>query len=196
MNARTRVMLAILALAAAAVVIDRYVIKAAPDEDAGVAQADTARARYLALAETVARKRSLIEAEPEFREAVEQARRRWGEIRDRLVTAPSASLAEAQFRDDVLQFARRRDVPDARTSRIESTPLAENERIRLIELDLELSTPGVPDVYRLIDALENMPGTLTNVAAVDISGPGRIPREPVVQARITIQAIAQIEGGG
>ena len=194
MNSRTRFLAIALALVAGVVLIDRYVIKGAPADDAS-AKNESARARYELQAALVAQKSRLIEMEPDFAKALEQTRERWETIKERLVRAPSASLAEAQFRDEVLEFARRQNIREPKTSRIESSALGESGRVRLVELVLEFDTPVIGDIYAMIDGLENMRGMLTHVSEVDLNGPGRIPRQTLfVSARITVQAIAFVEG--
>jgi hypothetical protein len=129
-----------------------------------------------------------------FQAALEQSRARWNQIRRGLVTAPSAGLAEAQFRDEVLGFVKRRQIEGATTGQIESSPIGDNERLRLIRLRLEFSTPSTRSVYELIDGLEHMRDLTTRVASVEIDGPGRIPREPKVGVAIVVESIAYVEG--
>lgn len=195
MNRRTLILALLLALIGGAVLVDRFVIKAS-DADEPTLLSESARARYEREAALASEKAALLEAEDEFERALGETRARWAELRERLVRAPSASLAEAQFRDEVLEFARRQNIREARTNRIESTPIGEGAGIRLVELVLEFETPVIEDVYTMVDGLENMDGMLTHVSEVDLSGPGRIPKRLGVSARITVQAIAHVGGEG
>jgi hypothetical protein len=195
MNQRTRILALLLVLIGVVVVVDRYVVKGGEADETGVLS-ESARARYEREAALAAQRSRLLEAEPEFEDALGATRTRWGEIRERLVRAPSASLAEAQFRDDVLEFARRQNIREPRTSRIESSPIGDGGTVRLVELVLEFDSPAISDVYAMVDGLENMRGMLTHVSAVDLSGPGRIPKQLRVSARLTVQAIAHVEGEG
>lgn len=193
MRGRTRVLAGVMVALAAAVGVDRFAGAGGSAASDGVPL--SARARYLDEARLVAQMRGLIGREASYAEALERTRARWEAARDRLVTAPSPGLAEAQFRDEVLQFVRLRGIEGARTSGTESLAIDGDDRLRLIELRLEFETPSAGQAYELLDDIEHLRGLWTRISGVEVSGPGRIPRERRLSASITIEAIAFVEGG-
>ena len=191
MNSRTKILAGILGIVFVVVVADRFLSGAEGATDDGVL---TARRRYLDEAALVAQKRALIGHEAEYQAALTQTRASWDTVRSGLVTALSAGLAEAQFRDDILEFVRRRQIEGATIGKLESTPIGDSETLRLITLRLEFSTPSTREVYELIDGLEHMRDMLTRVASVEITGPPRVGGGTTVSVSILMQSIAYVEG--
>lgn len=195
MNTRTKVLAGVLAILV--VIVAANFLLASGAEGSTDDQALSARKRYLDEARLVAQKRGLIEHEDQYRAALEQTRARWDRIRRALVTAPSAGLAEAQFRDEVLEYVRRRQIEGATTGKIESSAIGDEKRLRRVQLQLEFTTRSTREVYELIDDLEHMRDLTTHVASLEITGPGRIPKgAPHVSVSVVLESIAYIEGEG
>lgn len=192
MNSRTRMLAVLLLVVLGAVIADGFLKRsdAGEGEDEG-----SARTQYVRRAAIVDRKQSLIEQEDAFAAALEETSERWSELRRSLIEAPSSGLAEAQLRDEVLEFVGRRNIKGSRTGRIESSAINGNERLRLIELGLELESPSSRALYEVIDGLEGMRGLATHVSSVELAGPSSINQgRRLVTARVTIEAIALVEG--
>lgn len=192
MNSRTRVLAILLLVVLGAVVADGMLKRS----DAGeIEDEGSARTQYVRRAAIVERKQALIDREEAFSAALEETNERWAELRSSLIEAPSSGLAEAQLRDEVLEFVGRRRIKSSRTGRIESSAINGHERLRLIELGLELESPSSRVLYELIDGLERMRGLATHVSSIEMAGPSTINQgRRLVTARVTIKAIALVEG--
>jgi hypothetical protein len=157
------------------------------------ADSTSPRARYLSRAKMVATKRDLVAKSGEWARALESARSSWAEIEPTLVRAPTTTLAEAGFRDEVLAAVSSLQLSENQSASTRSEPIVGAPGVHLLEVRLQIESNIVPDVLRLVDRLENMPDRLTGIAEVRLEGPGMNQARQGLGATIIVQSIGYVE---
>jgi len=191
---RVRVLLGLVAVLGMAFGVDSVIKSRAEAQDS-----TSARARYMDRAKIVSSKRELVARSAEWTKALEGACAAWAQVEPTLVRAPTTSLAEEGFRDEVLAAATSFDLPANRIAATRSEPIAGAPGMHLLEVRLEVESNLVPDVLRLVDRLENMPNRPTGIAEIRLEGPGLNSAKEGLGATIVVQSIgyvASANGGG
>lgn len=170
---------------------------------------------YLDAAARAAEHQALLDAQPRWNDALHRARAHWAEVRTGVVPGATLELAEARFRDLVLEATRDLRIGAVRASADRSTSSSlpapaitpasgttstapastTGVAIRALALRIECDAPDPRDVYRLIDRLENLPDLRTWVSAVRLAGPGRAQTPQQVTLVLTLHAAAAVGEG-
>ncbi len=185
---RTLVLAALVVLVGVLVVADR--LGAASEDDA-----PTPRDEHARHAEVVARMRAEIDAEPEWRDALEEAGETWAGVEARLIHAPTAELATARLGQLVRTVVTDLGVTlDATSAPSVRTP-AEGSPVRIIALSLSLRASSPEQLNSLLDRLENLPGAWTNIARLRVQGPRRVPTSGL-NVDLDLEALAWVGDRG
>lgn len=193
MSSPTRRRLVLVALAgilAAMVAIDQFGGDAADPDSTGA----TLRDAYLSQAGLTEQQAKLARQSDEWQRLVDEARERWSSVRERMLDAPSADLASARLTQRVEQIMRDLDLSLTVSDALPVRRPLPDEPIHVVGLSFSFSALNPDVVARLVDRLENMPDVRTNVARLQINGPGRRMRTGL-DVTIELEALAWISQG-
>jgi hypothetical protein len=168
-HARTATLLAAVGTLGLLEVIDRA--GGAGAGDAG--GAPSARQAYAAQAASLAGAEAITARVEEWREAARRARGAWERAKERIIVAPSPSVAQTRLAEIV-----QREMAGAGATLRVSDSLAprqpvEGEALRVVGLTLDFEVASPDSLYALLDALENLEDVRTNVERLEIAGPAR-----------------------
>ncbi len=151
---------------------------------------------YLVKAQLVADQEALIAERSAWERAAAEARRMLEGMGERVIHAPSVSLAENELRERV-----RREMESVGltlASSVSATPslagTVGEQGVHRVGLTLSLITDDPLLVTRLVDLLENMNDLVTSIERVELRGPGAMQARPQLEATITIMGLAIING--
>lgn len=188
---RQVVLFALVAIVGALVVADRLTAGA---DDAEVSSVST-RAQYTEQARLVAEMRQFIDAGDAWERAQRDAVEAWRTAQSRLISAPTAELANAQLvrkvnsiLDDLGVTLVATGAPSVRT------PVAD-QPIRVIGLTFSVAATSTEELFALVDRLENLPDAWCHVSRVQVIGPRRTPVSRL-EVDIDLEALALILTGG
>lgn len=158
----------------------------------------SARARYLDRAALWQQHNALTTQSAAWAEARARADDVMSQARQLVIEAPTVELAGARFRDRVVDELRLLGVESPRATLLsQGTPSPTNDAdssLQLISLDLKFDVQSHRDLYNAIDRLENLPGTLTTIESVDVTGPGRMQVSHKASISLRLVAIGLIRG--
>ena len=198
-NAQQRkALVVILGVLGLLVVADFFGVLPGRGEDSDAADAAPgAKSLYLARAELAQKQEALISEAGEWKEAARQAGRAWESARQGMVAERTVELAEARFRDRVLEA-----VQDLRLGSLRVTPIRDRApaqgakplsmEVRPMNLEVKFDAANHRDVYAAIDRLESMSGMATSISALRIDGPARVQLPHVITVVLTLQAQAAV----
>lgn len=171
------------------VVVDRFAGGSGDEPDSEEMSVSEA---YLARAGAADRQRRLAEQEDEWRAALAESQSAWDDARKRMIHAPSAEVASSRLRDMVETAMRDLGLRLAASNPVQARATVDGEPVRIIGLTLNFEAPNPDAVYRLIDRLENLPDAATNIASLNLAGPGPLPTGGGVTVTAELQALAFI----
>lgn len=194
MSKRTQRRAMLIALAAAlavAVLYDRLSVAGADAESSGDASMVDA---YLAQAAVTEKSERLVNQADDWNRLLEDAQARWASVRERMIEAPSAEIASARLTQIIERIMRDMDLSLTVSDALPVRRPLEDEPLHVIGLSVSFSALNPDVVMRLVDRLENLPEVRTNLARLQISGPGRRLRAGV-EVTIELRALAWIPQG-
>lgn len=186
---RITILIVLIAVVGALVVADRLTAGGAPD-----GEERSTRAEYLRQAELVARMERFLEERPQWQQAHDDADETWRDLQSRILSAPTAELANARLQQRISTIANELGVTLLATSAPSVRAPVEDQPLNVIGLTMSFEVRSPERLYALVDRLENMPDAWTNIRQVKALGPRRTPRG-IVDVELEIESLAWITRG-
>ncbi|MDX2115428.1 MAG: hypothetical protein SFZ24_07375 [Planctomycetota bacterium] len=155
-----------------------------------------ARAEYLDALAASNEDQALLDSADRWRDAAARARDAWARTQPGLISGPTPELAEARFRELVLEAMKDVGLTSTPTfsAARENVPAATGA-VRRILLRVDFDSVSTRDVFAILDRLENLRGG-TEIRSLRIEGPGRVQLPKQVSVSVTIAAAAVVGEGG
>lgn len=185
-----------------AVLADRLGLIPSASADESEDVATSAAQRYLNERRQLDEEQALLATRKEVDKALAAVREEWSKATQTLAHGQTAELAEAAFRERVLATAGDLGLRSVSASAVRDGTSVDSKRpaalssLRPIALRLQFDTERPAEVYRLVDALENLPDVRTSVDSVSIAGPGMVQVGSQVTATIVVRAMALVGESG
>jgi len=212
---RKAVLLAIVAILALAVVVDRSGLlrSSDPEPNAAVATDLSPAERYRAEAAALAAQRAVLDRADRLTEARDAARDEWDRLADRLIAAPTRPLAFSGLRDALRQrveavgvrnpVIREDAAPPSNLSPSNAQPSSPTDRRdpaaappaddRLFTIRASLQFDADTEAaYQAIAAVESMTSPALRVVALDLSGPGMNTARRTLSVTLTVEAVGRL----
>ncbi len=139
----------------------------------GDGAAPSAREAYGAQAAALEGARSLAASEEEWRAASEAARAAWERAKERIIVAPSPSVAQTRLGEIVQREMAGAGATLRVSDGLPARQPVEGEALRVVGLTLDFEVASPDALYALLDALETLDEVRTNVERLEIAGPAR-----------------------
>jgi hypothetical protein len=186
-NAKSIVLVAIVALLAVLVLRDRSSASAQTESPASLRQS------YLD-ANTVTRSaEALVAQRDQWDAAHREAQQAWDDAMTTIIKAPSVNVAESSLRAALEEAMGAAGLTLSVSAPMPRRTPIEGEPLHVIGLTLNFDAPNPDTVYTLLDRIENAPQPNMVITDLEIRGPGRTGRDGL-HIKMDVSAMAWIGG--